>query len=255
MNFQFTIITNDHREIPFAITKSPFVVGRKEGCDLCLDSRTVSRLHCEFKLKRVGLTIKDLASRNGTLLNGELIPSETRVAIHRGDRIQIGKYLVVVGRLVDSDDDLDDNIVEGSEQDFSHKENLSKDLLATLDELMVETLDSKAFPTAVTARASRTQEQKRSDWTVLKKNTRTPDNSQDGSDSSTDSTLMQEASQQIDSHTNDSTVIADPNETASAEIDPAEMRRLELRAKIQAMKAKDSKEAADRALKNLFGTR
>lgn len=53
----------------FTVT-APCTIGRKE-CDLILDDRLVSRRHAKLKIAENMVIIEDLASKNGTRVNGE----------------------------------------------------------------------------------------------------------------------------------------------------------------------------------------
>jgi pSer/pThr/pTyr-binding forkhead associated (FHA) protein len=53
------------------VTRFPWVIGRHADCDLCVDSPPVSRYHCRLVLYGDEVWVQDLASRNGTKLNGE----------------------------------------------------------------------------------------------------------------------------------------------------------------------------------------
>ncbi len=64
----------------------PCTIGRK-GCDLILDDRLISRRHAELKLVDGKLTIEDLASKNGTKVNGKAVLREFVVP---NDLISIG---------------------------------------------------------------------------------------------------------------------------------------------------------------------
>jgi len=64
----------------------PFLIGRK-NCDLVLDDSRISRRHAELKLVENKLVIEDLASRNGTMVNGEKI---TVTQLDPNDLITIG---------------------------------------------------------------------------------------------------------------------------------------------------------------------
>jgi pSer/pThr/pTyr-binding forkhead associated (FHA) protein len=52
--------------------KPPCTIGRK-NCDLILDDRYISRRHAELKIVENMLTIEDLGSKNGTMVNGETV--------------------------------------------------------------------------------------------------------------------------------------------------------------------------------------
>lgn len=64
---------------PIAIYKPEFVVGRRKTCDICLDFENVSGKHCVFRLINGVWHLRDLASTNGTLLNGLRLSSEHHV--------------------------------------------------------------------------------------------------------------------------------------------------------------------------------
>ena len=70
-----------------AIETQPFVIGRRDCCDLTLDSPRVSGRHAE--LMRVGdhLLLRDLGSTNGTYLQGNRLQEVTPVG--DGDLVQI----------------------------------------------------------------------------------------------------------------------------------------------------------------------
>jgi len=68
----------------------PLVLGRASGCDLVLDSDGVSRRHAELVRVGDGWAVRDLASRNGVLVNGVRITREH--AIDPNDRVQIDVF-------------------------------------------------------------------------------------------------------------------------------------------------------------------
>ncbi len=65
-----------------------YYIGRGAECQIRPDSEWVSRQHCLLRVADDGAYLRDLGSRNGTLINGELIQGERRLA--DGDRIQVG---------------------------------------------------------------------------------------------------------------------------------------------------------------------
>ncbi len=75
---------------------SQVVIGRDPGvADIVLDQDPeISRRHASFSPSAGGLTIEDLASRNGTFVNGQRLIGA--VALNQGDRVQIGQTLVEV---------------------------------------------------------------------------------------------------------------------------------------------------------------
>lgn len=74
-------------EIP--LKRSKFLIGRSSECTLCASSEAISRRHCVILThKDQRVSVRDLGSRNGTLVNGEKIEKET--LIRDGDRLQVG---------------------------------------------------------------------------------------------------------------------------------------------------------------------
>jgi predicted component of type VI protein secretion system len=80
------------------LIEGQFAVGRSGGCQLSLDDPLVSRRHAMLVVDPDGVTIEDLQSRNGVLVNGNRIPGWTRLAA--GDKIVIGsqELMLVEGR-------------------------------------------------------------------------------------------------------------------------------------------------------------
>jgi predicted component of type VI protein secretion system len=65
-----------------------FVVGRSTECQLSLDDPLVSRRHAVLKVGREGVTVQDLGSRNGVIVNGAKIEGVRELSA--GDKIAIG---------------------------------------------------------------------------------------------------------------------------------------------------------------------
>lgn len=70
------------------MSEGEFAVGRNASCQLSLDDPLVSRRHALLVVSGDTVTVRDLGSRNGVLVNGEKI--EGTVTVMDGDRILIG---------------------------------------------------------------------------------------------------------------------------------------------------------------------
>jgi pSer/pThr/pTyr-binding forkhead associated (FHA) protein len=78
--------SNTGRELP--IPGPHFIIGRGEGCHLKAKSDMISRRHCAIILGESQVAIRDLKSKNGTMVNGELI--EGQRILQMGDVVQVG---------------------------------------------------------------------------------------------------------------------------------------------------------------------
>ena len=80
------------------LTEGQFVVGRSAGCQLSLDDPLVSRRHALLVVSREGVTVEDLDSRNGVVVNGDKVAGARPV--HPGDKIVIGsqELMLLEGR-------------------------------------------------------------------------------------------------------------------------------------------------------------
>jgi len=63
-------------------------VGRDRTAGVYLDDKTLSREHTQFFIQGGRLFVKDLESKNGTYLNGQLIKGEQ--PLKHGDRVKVG---------------------------------------------------------------------------------------------------------------------------------------------------------------------
>jgi pSer/pThr/pTyr-binding forkhead associated (FHA) protein len=73
------------REVKLA---GPVTVGRSPSVTIPLDDKTLSREHTQFYLDRGRPCVRDLESKNGTLLNGQLLKQPT--ALKPGDKVRVG---------------------------------------------------------------------------------------------------------------------------------------------------------------------
>ncbi len=83
MRFRLRYLQHD-----LELSEGQFAVGRNASCQLSLDDPLVSRRHALLNVTTTGVTIEDLQSRNGVLVNGQRIGAVTQ--LQAGDKIVIG---------------------------------------------------------------------------------------------------------------------------------------------------------------------
>jgi pSer/pThr/pTyr-binding forkhead associated (FHA) protein len=83
---------------PIEIVKDLVLVGRKEECDVRLDHKSISKLHCVLVKTDGLLLLRDLGSTNGTRVNGQRV---RRAALLPNDQLQIASLRYSVQAVAD----------------------------------------------------------------------------------------------------------------------------------------------------------
>jgi pSer/pThr/pTyr-binding forkhead associated (FHA) protein len=74
---------------PIDLSKDLIIVGRKEDCDIRLEHKSVSKMHCVLVKTDGLLLLRDLGSTNGTRVNGTRV---RRAALLPNDQVGIAHY-------------------------------------------------------------------------------------------------------------------------------------------------------------------
>jgi pSer/pThr/pTyr-binding forkhead associated (FHA) protein len=69
------------------------VLGRRTGCDVCVEDPGVSKAHCALVWSNGLLLLRDLFSCNGTRVNGGRVHE---VVLKNNDQINVAGYLFIV---------------------------------------------------------------------------------------------------------------------------------------------------------------
>lgn len=76
-------------ELPAEAERRPVLIGRSESCDFVVQDDTVSRVHAELTLHGRTAYVRDLASMNGTWVNGVRVES---AVLRPGDVLDLGGF-------------------------------------------------------------------------------------------------------------------------------------------------------------------
>jgi pSer/pThr/pTyr-binding forkhead associated (FHA) protein len=81
---------------PVELAKDLTLVGRNEDCDVRLEHKSVSKLHCILVRTEGLVLVRDLGSTNGTRVNGQRV---RRAALLPNDNLAIAtfRYRVTIG--------------------------------------------------------------------------------------------------------------------------------------------------------------
>jgi pSer/pThr/pTyr-binding forkhead associated (FHA) protein len=78
------------KTIPLGPPGSSVVLGRGTGSDVLLDEPDASRKHVQITRRGDGYLVRDLGSKNGTVLGDTAVPTGRDVSLRPGDRLRIG---------------------------------------------------------------------------------------------------------------------------------------------------------------------
>jgi pSer/pThr/pTyr-binding forkhead associated (FHA) protein len=74
---------------PVDVAKEMTLIGRQEECDLRLDHKSVSKMHCVLVKTDGLLLLRDLGSTNGTRVNGTRV---RRAALLPNDKVSVANF-------------------------------------------------------------------------------------------------------------------------------------------------------------------
>ena len=113
----------------FSVTEAGVRLGRSSSCEISIPDPSLSRNQCLFELRDGTVYVTDLASANGTEVNGEQLGVSSR-ALKEGDRVRTGDselVLVLPGTGASAEDEDVSNVDLGFAQaDAEDAENEAK---------------------------------------------------------------------------------------------------------------------------------
>lgn len=96
MEANLVLLKNDGERKIFPLSGGITIIGRRHDCDLQVRLKSVSRRHCQINQSKGAWQIRDLGSRNGTIINGQPVKE---AVIEAGDSFNIGplSFMLQVG--------------------------------------------------------------------------------------------------------------------------------------------------------------
>ena len=94
MSLRLRIVQGRPHGQQLCFPQGEYLFGRGAECQVRPNSEWVSRQHCLLRVTADAAWIRDLGSRNGTLLNGVRLMTEH--TLHSGDRVEVGPLVFEV---------------------------------------------------------------------------------------------------------------------------------------------------------------
>lgn len=94
MNVKLLVVHGRPKGKALHFPRGEYVFGRGSECHVRPNSEWVSRQHCMLLVSERVVCLRDLGSRNGTLVNGRRILADQR--LEDGDQVQIGPLVFEV---------------------------------------------------------------------------------------------------------------------------------------------------------------
>ncbi|HET6327085.1 MAG TPA: FHA domain-containing protein [Planctomycetaceae bacterium] len=95
MNAKLSMVGGPASGQTIQIPRGKLLIGRAEDCDVRPESEFVSGYHCVLLLDDYTLRIRDLGSKNGTIVNGRRIGTGVTILLH-DDMVSIGEMNMLV---------------------------------------------------------------------------------------------------------------------------------------------------------------
>ncbi len=95
---RFRVVREDLQLDPAELMTDGLKIGRLPTCELVLNHPSVSRLHAGINEADGRFYFYNFSLSSGTTLNGRIVPTETAEVLADGDVLQIGPFILYVGR-------------------------------------------------------------------------------------------------------------------------------------------------------------
>jgi len=78
------------------VNRRRFLIGRDESCQLRPRNPAISKQHCALTVRGRTVSVEDMGSTNGTLVNDRCLKNGDKVQVSDGDRLQVGQLIFTI---------------------------------------------------------------------------------------------------------------------------------------------------------------
>jgi pSer/pThr/pTyr-binding forkhead associated (FHA) protein len=96
MRVTLRIANGRHAGSSFVVWTTPYLIGRHGQANLQIDNPAVSVVHCHVIIKGNEVSVRDLNSTNGTLVNTEMLEPGGEKRLKVGDYLKVGPAVIEV---------------------------------------------------------------------------------------------------------------------------------------------------------------
>ena len=126
---------SDGRNSRISIPIGEFTIGRHVDCSMTIRSKLISRRHCAIHCDENSVSIRDLGSRNGVILDGNRIPPDETRSLSHHTVVQIGS---VKFRLSIRDLETGRPWYDEGDTESGHESSDAADSVAELEQILEE---------------------------------------------------------------------------------------------------------------------
>lgn len=91
---EMMVYIGDENVAKFSLRHGEYIIGRDQGCQICIDTEGISRHHARLNFQGYELTVEDLGSANGVFIEGVRILLPTRVRPDQQVEVGNARFLV-----------------------------------------------------------------------------------------------------------------------------------------------------------------
>ena len=139
MQVSFLMLKKNGSVKSIAMSGDVATFGRRRDCDFRLPLMGISRRHCQLEASEDSIRIRDLKSRNGTMVNGKAVQE---CKLNAGDTFKVGPVTFLL-QIDGKPEGIDGSglVKQDDSVDPSAKTDVPSDMFADIDDLDLDDLD------------------------------------------------------------------------------------------------------------------